>query len=623
MRFCLVALTLTACTRVDPAEVPAPEPPPGPIATPSGPGYDYTLAFDARKQQYLEITAVFPTAGEASLELMMATWTPGSYLIREYARHLEALEVRSDEGPLPVEKTAKNRWTLQTQGADKVEVSYRLYSREMSVRGNWVDEDLAVLNGAPTFLTVVGGRAKPHNVQIELPDDWKHCVTALPAHSDGKPCHFVAVDYDAAVDSPIVAGNPALYEFEVNGVPHVLANIGESGIWDGQKSADDTQKITQEIADFWGNIPYEKYWYLNVIAESGGGLEHKDSTLMMTSRWNSRVEENHKKWLGLVSHEFFHTWNVKRLRPKALGPFDYENEVHTHDLWIAEGFTSYYDDLLLKRADLITEDEYLTRLSDQVHGLQQTPGRLVHPLAMTSYDSWIKFYRRDENSKNTTVSYYGKGAVVAWLLDAEIRKATVGEKSLDDVMRLAYSRYSGETGYTSKQFRDVASEVAGTDLTPFFTTAVDSADELDYQHALDWFGLKFADAEEEGEDEEEEASKDEDAEEEEEEPAAWLGLALGGDRVSNVHRDTPAHEHGFIVDDEILALNGFRVTGGSWPERLKQYKAGETAEVLISRRGELRTIQVTFEEEAVDDKKLVIDDFAAVRAERERELWLR
>jgi predicted metalloprotease with PDZ domain len=615
MRPSLFALLLSACTAIEPHPTPKPIPPVAPIAAPSGPGVHYTLEFEGRNQQYFEVTAVFPTAGNDTLELMMATWTPGSYLIREYAQHLEALQARSDSGSLPLEKTAKNRWTLQARGADTVAIRYRVYSRGLNVRGNWVEADFAMLNGAPTFLTAVDGQHQRHDVQIVLPEEWGHCVTALPTHSDGKPCHFSAPDFDTIVDSPILAGNPTLYEFEVNGVPHVLANLGEGGVWDGDKSAADTQIITQEIADFWGTIPYEKYWYLNVIAESGGGLEHKASTLLITSRWNSRVEDSHKRWLGLVSHEFFHTWNVKRLRPLALGPFDYENEVHTHDLWIAEGFTSYYDDLLLKRAGLLDEDEYLKRLSSNIEGLQKTPGRHVHPLGMTSYDAWIKFYRRDENSKNVTVSYYTKGAVVAFLLDAEIRRATFGDQSLDDVMRLAYSRYSGERGYTSPQFRDVASEIAGTDLSPFFATAVDSTAELDYQPALDWFGLAFSDKEDDDEDEHSDDDDDDDK-------VAWLGLHLSGDRISHVRRETPAHAFGFIVDDEIVALNGFRVTGGSWSERLKQYKPDDGAEVLISRRGELKTLVVTFGEEPETMMKLVIDDDAPIKTRKARVAWL-
>ena len=237
-------------------------------------------------------------------------------------------------------------------------------------------------------------------------------------------------------------------QFEVDGIPHSLVNEGEGGLWDGLSAARDVEKIVRAHRHMWGFLPYDQYVFFNMITEAGGGLEHKNSTLLMTSRWHYRVRKDYLAWLSLVSHEFFHVWNVKRLRPVELGPFDYENEVYTKNLWTAEGITSYYTELGVRRAGLCTQDEFFERLSSLIERLQTTPGRLVHPLEMASYDAWIKFYRNDENSPNTTISYYTKGAVVAWLLDAKIQAATGGAKSLDDVLRLAYTRYAGEYGFT-------------------------------------------------------------------------------------------------------------------------------------------------------------------------------
>ena len=265
----------------------------------------------------------------------------------------------------------------------------------------------------------------------------------------------------------------------------------------------------------------------------------------MASRWATRRREDYFNWLRLVSHEFFHTWNVKRLRPVELGPFDYEAEVVTRSLWVAEGITSYYGDLLLRRAGLCTVAEYLAgshfpadegeRSKGDIERLQEVPGRAVQPLESASADSWIKFYRTDENSANTSISYYTKGAVVGFLLDAEIRRATKGARSLDDVMRLAYRRYSGDRGYTPAQFRAVAGEVAGTDLSAFFHRALETTDELDYHEALNWYGLRFVPA---GGDK----GKDKDPGK----PAqAWLGLATrntaGRLMVSMVKRGTPGY----------------------------------------------------------------------------------
>ena len=229
-------------------------------------------------------------------------------------------------------------------------------------------------------------------------------------------------------------------------------------------SARDVEAIVRAQKNFWGFLPYEKYVFFNLLTESGGGLEHKNSTVLMSSRWATRTRSSYLGWLNLVSHEFFHTWNVKRLRPVELGPFDYENEVYTPSLWVAEGITSYYDRLLVRRAGLCTVEEYLAgdppspgsdaeKSTNDIERLQTTPGRLVQPLESSSFEAWIKFYRRDENTPNTGISYYVKGAVVAFLLDAKIRRATAGKKSLDDVMRLAYERYSGPRGFTAAQFR--------------------------------------------------------------------------------------------------------------------------------------------------------------------------
>jgi predicted metalloprotease with PDZ domain len=548
----------------------------------------YTLRFPAPQTHYVEVEAVVPTDGRPEIEMMMAVWTPGSYLVREYARNVEGVAAADEQGAaLPVEKTEKNRWRIETRKAPQVIVRYRVYSREMSVRTNFVDSSFALINGAPTFLTPVGDQDRPHQVRLELPADWSVSSSPLPHPGDGGSHAYLADDFDTLVDSPIYAGNGRVYPFEVDGKPHFLVNEGEGGIWDGPRSAADTETIVREQARFWGGMPYPRYVFFNLLTDGSGGLEHKDSCTLMSSRWKTRTHEAYLDWLGLVSHELFHAWNGKRLRPAELGPFDYEHEVYTRGLWVVEGITSYYGDLLLHRSGLLTRKEYLKGLSRAIDNVQTTPGRKVQPLDESSFDAWIKFYRRDENTANTGVSYYTKGEVVSFLLDARIRKATQGRKSLDDALRLAYGRFSGERGFQPEDFRRVLDEVAGVSLGPWLDRAIGTAEELAYQEALDWYGLRFA--------QEPEKKENGDAQEP---PAAWLGVITevqaGRLNVTEVRRETPGYEAGVNVGDELLAIDDDRIPPDGLENRLKLYRPGQKATLLVARRDRLTRLTVTF-----------------------------
>ena len=508
----------------------------------------------------------------------MAVWTP--YVIREYAKNLEAVTARTADGrALAIDKSRKNRWRVETAGADPVIVSYRVYCHVMGVQDNWVDDEFALLNGAPTFLTLADHAARAHDVHVVLPPAWKTTATGMPPVS-GEPHHYRAPDYETLVDSPIVAGNPAVHEFTVDGKPHYLVDVGEDGVFDGARAAGDLARIVREDARLWGGLPYDKYLFLNMLTGAGGGMEHSNSTALMSDRWNTRTRRNYLRWLDLASHEFFHAWNVKRLRPAELTPGEYETEPYTTSLGIAEGFTSYYAPLMVRRAGLSTEEELLASLSRTIRELQTTPGRLVESLSQSSFDTWIKFYRPDENSGNTAISYYTKGAVAGFLLDAHVRAATGGAKSLDDVMRVALARNPTGGGYTPAAFRAAASEIAGTDLSAWFARVFDSTAELDYQEALDWFGLRFA----------------------VEPPAsggqqAWLGADTkvedGRLVVTRILRGTPAYAAGLDTGDEIVGFADFRVRPADWDRQLANYHPGDRLPLLLARRG--RLVRVTVE----------------------------
>ncbi|MDA7922904.1 PDZ domain-containing protein [bacterium] len=637
----------------------------------------YTVDLEDARNHYLTIKVVVPVVSDTT-ELMMAVWTPGSYLVREYARNIDSMTVTSGDRELEFEKIRKNRWLVETKGIKSFEVSYRLYCNEMSVRTNWVGNQYAMINGAPTFITVPDRLDQQHEVQLLLPRNWTRSATSLKSVGDN-PHRFVAENFDELVDSPIVAGNVSVYPFVVGGIEHQLVNVGESGYWDGTKAATDLKKIVEAHQEMWGVVPYDRYMFINMIVESGGGLEHDNSSVLMTSRWSFRDRGRYKSWLSLASHEFFHTWNIRRLRPKSLVTYDYENEVYTDSLWIAEGITSYYEDLALLRAGLLSRSEFLSRLSGDVEGVQRTGGRKLQSLKDSSYDAWIKYYRPDENSSNTRISYYSKGAVAAFLLDARIRKLTKGEKSLDDLMRKLFADYV-TTGYTTDEFRAAASELAGEDLSDWFASVIDSTDELDYSD-IEAIGVippykksatkatkesdkkesdkkesdkKESDKKESDKKESDKKESDKKESDKKEEGTKVLaGLSGLKDRlasavgvkartstsrgrpylgfrtsaadgivkVTSVKPNSPASDVGINIEDEVIAVNGFRITS-SVDSRLSQYEVGDELEILISRRGQLMTLNLTIGQLESSSYRLRFVSRPSKEQRRQLDLWL-
>jgi predicted metalloprotease with PDZ domain len=541
----------------------------------------HTLRFPAPQTNRLDVSSVVPTGQRADVELMMAVWTPGSYLVREYARNVEGLKAVGPDGrPLTVVKSSKNRWRIATGGAASVTVSYQLYAHEMTPRHNWVDASFALVNGAPTFMTMAGDVSRPHEVTIVPAAGWARSMTALP-EVRGSAHTYRASNFDMLVDSPILVGNPGVQEFHVDGKALYLVTEGAAGQFDEARAARDLETLVAEHRKMWGSLPFEKYVFFNMLmlpqGQGGGALEHASSVLMFNDRSATRTRQTYGAWLELASHEFFHVWNIKRLRPVELGPFDYENEVLTRSLWIAEGVTDYYGDLLVRRAGFTTRDEYLQAVSGKIEEVQNTPGRLLQSAEQASLDAWIRQYRPDENSINVSISYYTKGHVIGLVLDAKIRALTSGARSLDDVMRAAFTRYSGAKGYTPAEFRAVAEEVAGASLEAFWQVAVEGTSELDYSDVHSTFGLRFRDAPSNG--------------------GRWLGIATRNDAgrlvVAQVRSDGPSFQAGLNVDDEILGVDDVRVRADRFDARLAQYNAGDRVTLLIVRRDQVMRVPVT------------------------------
>ncbi len=456
----------------------------------------YTITVPSPDTQVAQVDAIVPTGGRDAIEMMLPIWSPGFYRVEDHASRVLDFSARSLDGTLvDVEHMRPNRWWIHVRGRPAVAVSYRLACAQRSVTTNWVGPGLGVFNGAATFITLVEQARRPHEVRLVLPAPWKQSMTSLDAAPGGLPNHYRASDYDTLVDSPILAGDLAIHEFDVDGSRHYLVDAGDVGQWDGERGAQDLKKLVREIRRFWGSLPYTRYVFLNVFRPGGGGLEHLNSTLLTSSASRLATPRAYVSWLSFVSHEYFHAFNVKRLRPVELGPFDYEHPPRTSSLWISEGFTSYYGELLVSRAGLGTSEDFLSSLSGHITRLQTSPGRLVQTLEQSSLEVWTTGTSGVGQDLTKTVSYYVKGPVVGFLLDARIQRATGGKRSLDDVMRLAYTRYAGARGFTPEEFRATAEEVAGVDLDRWFRNAISSTEELDYVEALDWFGLRFVPSE--------------------------------------------------------------------------------------------------------------------------------
>jgi predicted metalloprotease with PDZ domain len=452
----------------------------------------YTIRVPSPERQTAEVEARIPTEGRAVVELMMPVWSPGFYRIQDYASKVEEVFVRTELGAgLRWEESEPNRWRVETGSAPEIVVSYELACEDRFVTTNWVSPELGVLNGGATWITLFGDSARPHEVRIEPPPGWTDVETALPTAPDGRPLHFRAESFDELVDSPIVGGDLDVHVFHVAGIPHSLVNAGDHAGFDGEQAARDLQRIVERSLPLWGTLPYHRYVFLNVFRPGGGGLEHASSTLLTASVAGTATHEGYRRWLAIAAHEYVHALNVKRLRPVELGPFDYEQGARTPSLWFSEGVTSYLADILVTRAGLADTAWFLDRLSSQIASLQSSPGRHLQSVSLSSLEVWGNS-NSGIGADSSTVSYYVKGQVIGFLLDARIRSATDGRRSLDDLITLAYQRYGGQRGFTPEELVSTAEEVAEADQKAWFRTALETTEELDYSEALTWFGLRFA-----------------------------------------------------------------------------------------------------------------------------------
>lgn len=536
----------------------------------------YTLAMPEPHTHYFEVEVELTGARKNYIDYKMPVWAPGSYLVREFAKNVEGFAATDKAGKaLRAEKINKNTWRVYSNKADAVRVKYKVYAFEMSVRTSFLDASHGYVNGTSVFMYPDGYENESGSLVIKPFQEWKKVSTGLK-NTGGYTYTFP--NYDVLVDSPLEIGNHEVLTFEAGGVPHEVAMYGEANYQPKQLLAD-MKKVAEECISLMGELPVDRYVFIvHNLHKGGGGLEHLNSTTLQTSRWNYGTEQGYTGFMGLVAHEYFHLWNVKRLRPAPLGPFDYDKENYTRLLWVSEGITSYYDDLITQRAGLMSPQRYLDVVAGSINSVENTPGNQVQTVSESSFDAWIKYYRRNENTNNAEVSYYTKGGVLGQLLNMEIMKSTKGEKSLDDVMRYMYERYYKKLnrGFTEQEFKEALERFAGKKLDAFFNDYVNGTKSPDYNSYFEAAGLRLVDQNEGvmnmnwG---------------------ATTAMENGKMMIKSVFRGSSAWEGGLNVNDELIAIDGYRVEGDIKPF-ISGRTIGEKLPVTVSRDGRLVNLEV-------------------------------
>ncbi|MEO6522038.1 MAG: PDZ domain-containing protein [Mucilaginibacter sp.] len=503
---------------------------------------NYTVTFPEVQAHYINVEMTISDLKQNTVDVKIPIWTPGSYLIREFAKNVEGFTALANGVPLTAYKTSKNTWHIQNGTATTIKLNYRVYSYEISVRTSIADASSAFLSTSGLFMYPAGMLNQPSTIHIVPYQGWKTVSTSLDP-VNGDQFTLYAPDYDTLFDSPIQVGNQDVFGFETGGVKYEVAMCG-GGNYDKERLKHDLAKIIDEETAIFNENPNKRYVFIvHNYLKGGGGLEHLRSTVLGATRDGYTNETTYHNFLALAAHEHFHLWNVKRLRPMALGPFDYENENYTTNLWIAEGFTTYYQSVIVRRTNLYPAKDFLNIIAADLSLVDNQPGTKMQSLSEASFDTWIKLYRPNENSTNTTMSYYNKGAVIAMLLDLEIIQQSKARQSLDDVMKYAYQEYykKQQRGYTDAEFKTTLEKFTGKNLDGFYKKYINGVDSIDYSAYLKYAGYRVIDTLVDTN-------------------YAYLGIKATTTAtrhvVSVVTRNSPAWVAGLSFNDEIISIDG-------------------------------------------------------------------
>jgi len=572
-----------------------------------------------------EVRVTIDDPDPAGQRLRLPTWIPGSYLIREFARHFVSVRAECAGSPVGIEKIDKNTWVAAPCDGALTVVSH-VYAYDLSVRAAYLDETRGYFNGAVVFMYLDGRESSPCTLEIAPGRhlSWR-VATTLP-RATAAPHGFGlyrAASYDELIDHPVETSDFALAAFEAGSVPHEIAVTGRHDA-DLGRVARDLARVCRWQIDLFGEAPFDRYLFqVTAVGDGYGGLEHRSSTSLLCRRdelphaSNAEIDDDYLTFLGLASHEYFHAWNVKRIKPAAFVPYDLTREAYTRQLWAFEGWTSYYDDLALVRCGLIEPARYLELVGRAITHVARGAGRRLQSVAESSFDAWIKFYRPDENSPNAVVSYYQKGSLVGLALDLVLRRE--GRATLDDLMRTLWQRYGRNgVGVPEDAIARLASGIAGRDLSDFFGRYVDGTEDPPLAELLSAFGvtLRMRAAS---------SSKDRGGKPASgPAPRCTLGVRLGAEaKLAVVAPDGPAARAGLSAQDTLVAVAGLKATPERVTTLLSRYAPGETVAVHAFRRDELMTFRVTLDAAPEDTCYLALDASPPADVEQRRNAWLR
>ena len=571
----------------------------------------YELSMENPNSHYFHVDFYLKDYKTDEVVVKMPVWAPGSYLVREFSKNVDLVTAFDEKGnQLNVIKKSKNAWTIKRGNAKEIKVSYDVYAFELTVRTSFLDMTHGFVSGTGVFMYTEETRNKEGQLKIIPHASFSKITTALPKVgeqlvNDSKAQTFKFSDYDYLVDCPIEIGNHEEFTFKAAGVNHTVAMYGW-GNYDVDRLKVDMAKVVEASTDIFGQNPNKDYVFIiHNVTDGQGGLEHLNSTTLSVNRYTYQGDK-YIGFLSLVAHEYFHLWNVKRIRAYELGPFNYDEEAYTSLLWVMEGFTSYYDELILLRAGFYTKEQYLNVLFGTINYVEGTAGNKVQPVAHSSLDAWIKSYRPNENSSNTQISYYSKGGIFAALFDAMIISKTKGEKCLDHFLRHLYDKYYVQLkrGFKEKEFQDELSNFIGEDLSQFFADYIFGTKTPNYNEIFSKVGLSVQNSGTNL-------------------PALGATLNQNGREltVKNVRRGSSAELAGLSANDEIIGCNGIRTNQRDLERILASLEPNESVTLLVSRDNVLLELKVQMK--AQEKPRYTYSMTGSTAVEKMRNYWLR